>query len=204
MTPELIVSRLKKFEAAGFGTVPAAGRGDCDLNPGMKPVREKLTSAAVLVPIVLRETGLTVMLTRRTDHLSDHAGQISFPGGRVEESDLDAIDTALRETEEEVGLSRAHIETVGNLDRYVTRTGFSVTPVVGFIRPPFDLSPDPFEVAEVFEVPLSFLLDRANHERHSRVYEGVERHYYAMPYGRHFIWGATAGMIVNLVDVLDS
>lgn len=157
-----------------------------------------LTPAAVLFPIVVRDAGHTVMLTQRTAHLRDHAGQISFPGGRVEADDLSPTHTALRETEEEVGLSRERVEILGFLPEYRTGTGFRVTPVVGLVHPPFDLQPDPFEVAEVFEVPLSFLLDPANHQRHEMHYRGALRQYFAMPYGDYFIWGATAGMIRSL------
>lgn len=161
-----------------------------------------LTPAAVLFPIVVRANGHTVMLTQRTAHLRDHAGQISFPGGRVESDDLSPKDTALRETEEEVGLSRERVEVLGFLPEYRTGTGFRVTPVVGLIHPPFDLQPDPFEVAEVFEVPLAFLLDPGNHQRHEMHYRGALRQYFAMPYGDYFIWGATAGMIRSLSERL--
>lgn len=157
-----------------------------------------LTPAAVLFPIIVRDAGHTVMLTQRTAHLRDHAGQISFPGGRVEADDLSPTHTALRETEEEVGLSRERVEILGFLPEYRTGTGFRVTPVVGLVHPPFDLQPDPFEVAEVFEVPLAFLLDPANHQRHEMHYRGALRQYFAMPYGDYFIWGATAGMIRSL------
>lgn len=157
-----------------------------------------LTPAAVLFPIVLREGGETVLLTQRTVHLRDHAGQISFPGGRVEAEDLSPIHTALRETEEEIGLAREHIEILGFLPEYRTGTGFRVTPVVALVRPPFALAPDPFEVAEVFEVPLAFLLDPDNHKQHSLHHRGALRHFFAMPYGDYFIWGATAGMIRSL------
>lgn len=163
---------------------------------------EPLTPAAVLFPIVLRDDGHTVLLTQRTAHLRDHAGQISFPGGRVEAHDLTPIETALRETEEEIGLARERVEIVGFLPEYRTGTGFRVTPVVALVRPPFDLQPDPFEVAEIFEVPLAFLIDPANHQRHSLHYRGALRHYFAMPYGEYFIWGATAGMIRSLSERL--
>lgn len=163
---------------------------------------QPLTPAAVLFPIVLREEGHTVLLTQRTAHLRDHAGQISFPGGRVEVEDLSPIHTALRETEEEIGLPRERVEIVGFLPEYRTGTGFRVTPVVALVRPPFDLQPDPFEVAEIFEVPLSFLLDPANHQQHSLHYRGALRNYFAMPYGEYFIWGATAGMIRSLSERL--
>jgi 8-oxo-dGTP pyrophosphatase MutT (NUDIX family) len=161
-----------------------------------------LTPAAVLFPIVLRDDGHTVLLTQRTAHLRDHAGQISFPGGRVEEEDPSPVATALRETEEEIGLSRAHVEILGYLPEYRTGTGFRVTPVVALVKPPFELALDAFEVAEAFEVPLSFLLDPANHQRHSLHYRGALRHFFAMPYGDYFIWGATAGMIRSLTDRL--
>lgn len=157
-----------------------------------------LTPAAVLFPIVLRDNGQTVLLTQRTAHLRDHAGQISFPGGRVEAEDESPIHTALRETEEEIGLAREHVEVLGFLPEYRTGTGFRVTPVVALVTPPFELALDPFEVAEAFEVPLSFLLDPANHKRHSLHYRGALRHFFAMPYGDYFIWGATAGMIRSL------
>jgi len=157
-----------------------------------------LTPAAVLFPIVLRDGGKTVLLTQRTAHLRDHAGQISFPGGRVEDEDLSPIHTALRETEEEIGLARQHVQILGFLPEYRTGTGFRVTPVVGLVQPPFDLTLDPFEVAEAFEVPLDFLLDPVNHKEHSLHYRGALRHFFAMPYGDYFIWGATAGMIRSL------
>jgi len=163
---------------------------------------QPLTPAAVLFPIVLRDGGQTVLLTQRTAHLRDHAGQISFPGGRVEAEDLSPSHTALRETEEEIGLPRERIEILGFLPEYRTGTGFRVTPVVALVQPPFELQPDPFEVAEVFEVPLSFLLDPANHQQHSLHYRGALRHYFAMPYGDYFIWGATAGMIRSLSERL--
>lgn len=163
---------------------------------------EPLTPAAVLFPIVLHEGGHTVLLTQRTAHLRDHAGQISFPGGRVEAHDCSPMDTALRETEEEIGLARERVEIVGFLPEYRTGTGFRVTPVVALVRPPFDLQPDPFEVAEIFEVPLAFLLDPANHQQHSLHYRGALRSYFAMPYGEYFIWGATAGMIRSLSERL--
>jgi 8-oxo-dGTP pyrophosphatase MutT (NUDIX family) len=174
-------------------------RGDNDLNPGAPNLHKgPFRQAAVLVPIVERRGGATVLLTKRTDHLHDHAGQISFPGGRVEDHDEHPVATALRETEEEIGLSRDRVVVVGRLDTYRTVTGYAVTPVVGFVRPGFRLELDRFEVAEAFEVPLDFLIDPANHLRHSAVVKGVRRHWYAMPYGDYYIWGATAGMIVNL------
>lgn len=166
-------------------------------------VPQGLTSAAVLVPVIERPQGLTVLFTQRTAHLNDHAGQVSFPGGRCERTDPTPVFTALRETEEEIGLDPARVEVLGLLPEYRTGTGFSVIPVVGLVRPPFTLRPDSFEVAEVFETPLAFLLDPANRQRHSMEIGGVLRHYYAMPYEGYFIWGATAGMLVSLQRLLE-
>lgn len=177
-------------------------RGDHEGNPGMGAPAE-LREAAVLVPLIDRGAeGVTVLLTQRTAHLAAHAGQISFPGGGVEPADTGPEDTALRETEEEVGLPRARIDLIGRLDTYVTRTGFRVTPVVGIIRPPFTLSPDPYEVAEAFEVPLAFILGPGGRERRSAEFRGAVRHFWVVPYRERFIWGATAGMLVNLCEVL--
>jgi len=160
-------------------------------------------SASVLIPIVARDTGLSMLLTKRTAHLHDHPGQISFPGGRAEDADASAIDTALREAEEEVGLHRQHIDVIGALPEYVTATGYRVTPVVSIIQPPFSLQSDPFEVAEMFEVPLSFLMDGMNHQRRVGDFpNGLRRTFYAMPYEGYFIWGATAGMLRNLFHFL--
>lgn len=163
---------------------------------------EVLTPAAVLFPIVLRPAGPTVLLTQRTSHLKDHPGQISFPGGRAEPTDASPAHTALREAQEEVGLVSTKIEIAGYLPDYLTGTGFRITPVVATVTPPFDVHADPFEVAEVFEVPLAFLLDPANHRQHALHYRGRLRHYHAMPYGDYFIWGATAGMILSLYRLL--
>lgn len=161
-----------------------------------------LVSAAVLVPIVTHPEGLSVLFTLRTAHLSAHAGQVSFPGGRVEPEDPDENATALRETEEEIGLARGRIRMIGRLDTYVTRTGFRIHPLVGLVTPPLDLVPDPQEVADVFEVPLEFLIDPANRRRDSLNYQGRERFFWAIPYEGHYIWGATAGMVVNLSEML--
>ncbi len=162
--------------------------------------------ASVLVPIVVREAddatdptrGPTMLFTERTAHLNAHAGQVSFPGGSAELDDVDVVATALRETEEEIGLSRSRVEVIGRLTDYLTVTGFRIAPIVALVHPPFALTPDPFEVAEVFEVPLAFLLDPANHERREAMTEfGEVRRFTAMPYGSHFIWGATAAMLRN-------
>ena len=159
-------------------------------------------AAAVLVPLVLHREGPTVLLTRRSDHLKKHAGQISFPGGRVEPDDASLEAAALREAEEEIALPPNEVDVVGRLDDYLTGTGFQVTPIVGFVRPGLPLVPDPSEVSEILEVPLRFILDRRNHGRSSRSWNGTVRHYYEMPFGHHRIWGATAGMLVNLSLIL--
>ena len=190
-------------ESDGLILRPSDGhvRGDHDLNPGTEPAGA-LRPAAVLVPLVLRTDGPTVLLTRRTQHLASHAGQISFPGGASEPQDSDAEATALRETEEEVALPRGQVRLLGRLDTYITRSSFVVTPVVGVVEGPMALRPQPEEVAEVFEVPLSFVLDSRYPEQHSRRFMGTMRSYYVFPYGDHYIWGATAGMLVNLRDAL--
>ncbi len=167
-----------------------------------------LRQAAVLVPLVRRADGLAVLLTRRTDHLNDHAGQVSFPGGRTDPEDTDAIATALREAREEVGLAADEIEVIGVLPTYTTVTAYEVTPIVGLLDPPRALALDPFEVAEVFEVPLAFLMDPSNHRRHAVQFQGLSRQFISMPWGAdaggepYFVWGATAAMLRNLYRFL--
>ena len=215
MTREELITRIaaRPIGRRGFGgtgdpleaaAVRAATRGDHDLNPGETPPSAALRPAAVLVPLIDRADGMSVLLTQRTPHLSAHAGQISFPGGRVEEEDTDAIATALRETEEEVGLARDLVDVIGRLDTYVTGTGFEITPIVGIVAPAYALTIDPFEVAEAFEVPLSYILDTGNHNRTERESAGRTRVFYVLPYEGRNIWGATAGMLVNLAEVLNS
>jgi 8-oxo-dGTP pyrophosphatase MutT (NUDIX family) len=162
----------------------------------------KVTRAAVLIPLVLQSDGLTVLPTQRTDHLHDHAGQISFPGGRMDSGDLSPNATALRESEEEIGLDRDGVEIIGQLPQYLTVSGYSVTPVVGLVKPQAEYILDTFEVADIFEVPLHFLMDPANHQ--VRVWESDlgSRRFYSMPYENRFIWGATAGMLRNLYHLL--
>lgn len=183
-----------------LAAVPAARPGDLPLF--RHPDHVTPVAAAVLVPLVRRATEVRVLLTQRTAHLNDHAGQISFPGGRVDEGDVDRVHTALREAEEEIGLPRDRVEILGTLPDYDIMTGFRVTPVVGWVTSPFGLRTDAFEVADVFEVPLAFFLDPANHQRHSRVVGEVTRHYYAMPWNDRHIWGATAGMLHHLYRAL--
>lgn len=159
-------------------------------------------SAAVLIGLVARDNGLQVILTRRTEHLTDHAGQISFPGGRQEPQDQTPEATALRETFEEIGLENSHIHLAGRITDYYTVTGYRITPVVGFIQPPFSLLPDENEVAEIFEVPLDFILDRKNQKLQTVTYNGEKRRYFAIPYENYYIWGATAGMLINFSEIL--
>ncbi len=177
-------------------------RGDHELNPELYDPDQRLRQAAVLVPIVLNRQGPSLLLTRRTAHLKHHSGQIAFPGGSADEGDASPEETALREAEEEVGLDRRHITIAGRLDTYVTRTSFDVTPVIGLLEPPFDLTLQESEVESAFEVPLDFFLDPASRRIDSRLYAGATRYFYAFPYNHYYIWGATAGMINNLVEVL--
>jgi 8-oxo-dGTP pyrophosphatase MutT (NUDIX family) len=167
-----------------------------DLEKQNEASRQSLEPAAVLL-LVVNHPEPTVVLTQRTSHLAHHAGQIAFPGGRREGVDESPEHTALREAHEEIGLESARVELLGRLPEYRTSTGFAVTPVVGWAEPPLAYRPDPHEVADVFEVPLEFLLDTRNHRYESAFYRGRMRHYWAMPYGERFIWGATAGMLVT-------
>ena len=197
LTPAAVRAR---FVRAAAWQVEHAGDG-ATFFPDRAPM-----PAAVLVPLVVRGETLTVLLTRRTDHLRDHAGQVSFPGGRCESGDCDAAGTALREAAEEIGLARDRVEVVGELPPYTTVTRFVVTPVIGLVHSPFELAPDGSEVAEVFEVPLEFLMNPAHHRRHRFVHDDIERQFLAMPW-RHgereyFVWGATAAMLRNLYRFL--
>jgi 8-oxo-dGTP pyrophosphatase MutT (NUDIX family) len=178
----------------------ALGPSDWDLNPELKgdlAVMPPPRPAAVLVPIMLRPV-LTVLLTQRSDALKNHAGQISFPGGRMEPDDKSALDCALREAREEIGLPPDNVEPLGYLDSYRTGTGFQIVPVVGLVRPGFTLALDAAEVSDAFEVPLQFLMDPANHLKDSREWRGRRRFSYAMPYQERYIWGATAGILKNM------
>jgi len=171
-----------------------------DLSDGFRlPGREgKATAAAVLIPLVNRPDGLQLLLTQRSADLPDHPGQISFPGGRVEPSDRSHDETALREAAEEVGLPSPNVTVLGHLAQYETVTGFRVTPVVGWVEPPFELIPDPVEVADIFEVPLEFVLDPANQQRHFRMLGTTRRDFWAIPWRERYIWGATAAMLLIL------
>ena len=163
-------------------------------------------AAAVLIAIVQHADVPTVLLTERTAHLSNHSGQVAFPGGRIDAGDADATDAALREAHEEVGLERSAVEVLGTLPLYTTGTGFAVTPVVALLASPPVLRPNPYEVADVFEVPLAFLMNPAHHRRHAAEWDGTQRQWFSMPYAdgpqQRFIWGATAGMLRNLYRLL--
>ena len=158
--------------------------------------------AAVLLGLVDRPAGPCIILTQRTAHLRDHAGQISLPGGRLEPEDAGPAEAALREAQEEIGLDPQRVDLLGGLRHYDTVTGFRIHPVVGWIEPPVALRPDPHEVAEVFELPLSFALDPANHRRDSYDRNGLRRHFYVLPFEDRYIWGATAGILVNFARLL--
>ena len=182
---------------------PTAAQG---LSDGFRlPGREgRTTPAAVLVPVVNRPAGLQLLLTQRSADLADHPGQISFPGGRLDPEDVDHAAAALRETTEEIGLPSSRVDVLGYLSPYETVTGYRVLPVVGWIEPPFELVPDPVEVADVFEVPLDFLLDTANHRRHHRMLGEIRRDYWAIPWLHRYIWGATAAMLLILERTLSA
>ena len=210
MTREDLMSRLQRKRKTGIRSDEEvarvlSGKALPGHVPGLPRPERAYTPAAVLVPLIDRPDDITVLLTQRTDHLTHHPGQISFPGGRIEDDDENAPQkTALRETEEEIGLSADKVEIIGRLDDYYTGTDYHIVPVIGWIEPPFDLTPEPFEVADVFEVPLSFLLDERNYRKDVMTYRGSERWFHAVPYRDRYIWGATAGMLVNLRDVLKS
>jgi 8-oxo-dGTP pyrophosphatase MutT (NUDIX family) len=177
---------------------PSSVSGDEDVERQVWAV----TPASVLVPIVTHAGGLTVLFTQRTAQLRAHSGQVSFPGGRAEPGDASPEFTALRETQEEVGLAPGRVEVIARMPEYLTRTGYRVTPVVGLVAPPLELVPDSREVAEAFEVPLAFLLDSSNHKRETRELAGKQVGFWVMQYGERRIWGATAGMLVNLYRML--
>ncbi len=196
---------LKARLFAGLAASPVVTGGDFILDRHVPaPGAVSLKPAAVLVPIIEHPQGLTMLLTRRAEGLSSHASQVAFPGGRIDPGDATPADAALREAEEEIGLARRFVRIIGALDIYETGSGFRIHPMVGLVTPGFSLSLHAPEVADVFEVPLAFLMDKRNHERHSATFEGRERIFYAIPFEGRNIWGATAGMIVNLYDKLYS
>jgi 8-oxo-dGTP pyrophosphatase MutT (NUDIX family) len=178
----------------------SATYGDNTLNPGMLPTDMALRDAAVLMPVVARGEGATMLLTQRTPHLAAHAGQIAFPGGKIEPFDRDPAAAAVREAEEEIGLDPRKVEAIGYLPPYLTRTGFRIVPVLGRVDPDHRLTLNPNEVETAFEVPLAFLMTPENHRRGSRVLLGAPRHFYEMPFGERYIWGITAGIIRALYE----
>jgi 8-oxo-dGTP pyrophosphatase MutT (NUDIX family) len=181
------------------GVIPA--RGDHDADPVMRKIAEvrPIRPAAVLVPIV-DHSEPTVLLTQRAQHLPDHAGQVSFPGGKIDKGDKDPCASALREAREEIGLDRPYVEPFGYLDLYMTTLGYRIVPVIARVKPGFTLKLNVAEVDNTFEVPLTFLMDQTNVQRHSREWQGMTRHYYAITFGEHYIWGVTAGILRNLHD----
>jgi 8-oxo-dGTP pyrophosphatase MutT (NUDIX family) len=198
------IQRMQQQLEAGTLTLsPPSG----DIMPKGGPRKEvaiptTFARAAVLVPLIEYAEGYSVLLTQRTDDLNKHAGQVAFPGGRMDPTDADEEACALREAREETGLDPAKVEIIGRLGEWSTGTGFHMTPVVGVVTPPLDLNPDPGEVAAVFEVPLAFFLDPANHGKAAIHYNGIGRAFYEMPYDGRYIWGATAAILVNLYYAL--
>ena len=193
------ISDLTRITQALAGAAPASS--DYDLNPGIElPDRSKLRPAAVLMPIIETPQGERVILTKRSARLKHHPGQIAFPGGRIDDTDADAVAAALRESHEEIGLDPSNVEVLGQMPGHITVTSYTITPFVGRVRAPFMPVPEAGEVAEVFSVPLPFLLDPANFRIERRRWRGVWRSYYVAPYGPYYIWGATARMLKGLAD----
>jgi len=176
-------------------------RGDHDADPVMRKIADvrPIRPAAVLVPVV-DHSEPTVLLTQRAQHLPDHAGQVSFPGGKIEKTDANPLESALREAREEIGLDREAVAPIGYLDLYMTTLGYRIVPVIARVQPDSSLKLNTAEVDATFEVPLSFLMDQANVQRHSREWQGMTRHYYAITFGERYIWGVTAGILRNLYD----
>jgi 8-oxo-dGTP pyrophosphatase MutT (NUDIX family) len=186
------------------GYVPERGDDQVDDNVPALIDAAAARPAAVLVPAIGRPAGVTLLLTQRASHLRDHSGQIAFPGGKIDAGDATPLAAALREAQEEIGLSPRLVAPIGYLDTYLTATGYRIVPVVALIDPDATLAIDKSEVDEVFEVPLDFLMNPQNHHRHTRSFRGRQRRYYAMPFGERYIWGVTAGIIRNLYERLYS
>jgi 8-oxo-dGTP pyrophosphatase MutT (NUDIX family) len=202
--PYSVADFRRRVERRNVSADDSGDYGDHRFNPDLRPfiVRDGLRDAAVLIPVVDRKEGASVILTKRTEKLRHHSGQVAFPGGSIDPADTSPEDAALRETEEEIGLDRSFVEVIGRLPDYVSGSGFRVAPVLGIVRPGFLLTLNVDEVDDAFEVPLAFLMDEANHGRESREWQGHMRHYYVMPYGDHYIWGLTAGIIRVLYERL--
>ncbi len=186
-------------EAVDMALPTLRSDADLDTDVALKPAGN-IRAAAVLVGLIERGGELHVLLTQRSDALPTHAGQIAFPGGKIDPQDAGPLECALRETFEETGVAPEFVEPTGFLDVYQTGTGFRIVPVVGLLKRGFELVPEPGEVTEIFDIPLAHFMEPANHLRHSRVWQGRARQYYAMPYGERYVWGATAGMLRNLHD----
>lgn len=196
--PEPIAHIRKNLTKAG------APSSDYDLNPDIVlPKGRKLRDAAVLVPLIEQSDGWHVILTMRSSALKHHPGQIAFPGGKQDGGDADLAETALREAEEEIGLQRTNVDVIGTLASHETVTGFTVTPIVGVLKNSFEAVPEAGEVAEIFHVPLDFLTKPENFAIQSRRWRGQYRHFYTIPYGPYYIWGATARMLRSFADVVD-
>lgn len=178
--------------------------GDHVLNPGSPLLETAATArpAAVLIPLIAREEGTTVLLTQRSSSLRSHSGQVAFPGGRIDGPDETPVEAALREAQEEIGLDPSRVEPFGRLDAYLSGSGFRIVPIVAEVHPPFTLSINDAEVADAFEVPFDFLMDETNHQRQSREWQGIQRYFYAMPWKERYIWGVTAGILRNLYERL--
>lgn len=191
-----------RFLAAFSPGAPKVETGDhmLDMNRPAPPIL--LKPAAVLIPILSRTEGATILLTQRTATLSSHAGQIAFPGGRADLEDGTVLSTALREAQEEVGLAPSKVHLLGKMNPYMTGSGYHITPVIGLIKPPVELIPSPDEVDEIFEVPMTFLMQGANYQRLEREWKGEKRQTYAIPYKTHYIWGVTAGILRTLYETL--
>ncbi|WP_420433784.1 CoA pyrophosphatase [Hyphobacterium sp.] len=201
MTPAAILALMEERLDHPERPLKSASRGDGDLNDLPSPTGRQLNQAAVLAPLILHDGPPRFLFTVRAEHLTQHAGQISFPGGRREPGET-LPETALRETREEIGIAPEHVEILGCFDPYETVTAFQVTPFVGVVRPGYTVTPDQQEVSDVFETPFDFLMDAANHERHEREFRGQMRRFWAMPWKDRYIWGATAGMLRALHDRL--
>ena len=202
-TPSLIP--LVRQKLAAPGRAPAQQPGDDHVvsqrEAEIVAALEAAKPAAVLIGLIERPHGTTVLLTERATHLRSHSGQVAFPGGKIDPGE-DALAAALREAEEEIGLQRKHIEPFAALDPYLSGSGYRITPIVAEIHPPFDLEINHEEVAETFEAPFAFVMDPENHQRQSREWMGAMRHYYAMPWESHYIWGVTAGILRNMYERL--
>lgn len=193
-----VAERLAAPPAEALSPVP--GAGDHVLNPGFVMGPGPYRDAAVLIPVVAREPDATMLLTLRTPHLSAHAGQIAFPGGKIDPDDESATAAALREAEEEIGLARSFVTPIGALAPYFTGTGYRIVPIVAMVDPAHHLTINPHEVADAFEVPLPFLMSPGNHRQGSREFRGALRYFYEMPFGERYIWGVTAGIIRGLYE----